>query len=72
MPVDAPELGLDREWQRRVLAATGNYGDIFDRYLGKAPGSISTVASTRISSKEDSSFSRSSTDAVNSGVPFRD
>lgn len=35
MPISAQELGLDREWQRRVLAATGNYGDIFERNLGK-------------------------------------
>jgi general L-amino acid transport system substrate-binding protein len=35
MPVTAPELGLDREWQRRVLAAVGNYEDIFGRNLGK-------------------------------------
>ena len=35
MPVTAPELGLDGEWQRRVLAAVGNYGDMFERYLGK-------------------------------------
>ena len=25
----------DKEWQRRVLAAVGNYGDIFERNLGK-------------------------------------
>ena len=35
MPIAAPELGLDKEWQLRVLAAVGNYGDIFDRHLGK-------------------------------------
>ncbi|WP_341527617.1 hypothetical protein WKK05_34890 [Nostoc sp. UHCC 0302] len=35
MPITAPELGLDKEWQRRVLASVGNYGDIFERHLGK-------------------------------------
>ncbi len=35
MPIAAPELGLDKEWQLRVLAAVGNYGDIFERHLGK-------------------------------------
>ena len=35
MPVSAPELGLDREWQRRVLSAVGNYGVLFERHLGK-------------------------------------
>jgi len=35
MPALAPELGLDGDWQRRVLSAVGNYGDIFDRNLGK-------------------------------------
>ncbi len=35
MPVLAPELGLDKDWQRRVLAAAGNYGEIFERNLGK-------------------------------------
>ncbi|MGD0886885.1 MAG: transporter substrate-binding domain-containing protein [Thermodesulfovibrionales bacterium] len=35
MPVAAQELGLDRGWQRRVLATVGNYGDIFERHLGK-------------------------------------
>ena len=34
MPVAAPELGLDKGWQSRVLAAVGNYGDIFERNLG--------------------------------------
>jgi general L-amino acid transport system substrate-binding protein len=36
MPVEAKELGLEKEWQRRVLAAVGNYGDIFERNLGKS------------------------------------
>ena len=35
MPVAAPKLGLDAGWQRRVLAAVGHYGDIFERHLGK-------------------------------------
>ncbi|MBW4591872.1 MAG: hypothetical protein KME46_02830 [Brasilonema angustatum HA4187-MV1] len=35
MPLAAPELGLDKEWQRRILAGVGNYGDIFERHLGK-------------------------------------
>ena len=35
MPVSAPELGLDADWQQRVLTAVGNYGDIFERDLGK-------------------------------------
>jgi len=35
MPVVAQELGLDKEWQRRVIKAVGNYGDIFERNLGK-------------------------------------
>jgi general L-amino acid transport system substrate-binding protein len=34
MPVSAPELGLDRNWQQRVVGAVGNYGDIFERNLG--------------------------------------
>jgi len=38
MPIAAPELGLDKEWQRRVLAAVGTYADMFDRNLGtKSP-----------------------------------
>ncbi|MEH1902803.1 MAG: hypothetical protein V7L04_15645 [Nostoc sp.] len=35
MPISAPDFGLDKEWQRRVLTSVGNYGDIFDRHLGK-------------------------------------
>lgn len=35
MPVTAPGLGLDSGWQRRVLAASGNYGDIFEHNVGK-------------------------------------
>ena len=27
-------LGLDAEWAARAIAAEGNYGEIFDRYLG--------------------------------------
>ena len=34
MPVCAPELGLDKDWQSRVVKAVGNYGDIFERNLG--------------------------------------
>jgi general L-amino acid transport system substrate-binding protein len=36
MPISALELGLEKEWQRRVLAAVGNYGDIFERNLGNS------------------------------------
>ena len=35
MPISAPELGLNVDWQRRVLGAVGSYGDIFERNLGK-------------------------------------
>lgn len=28
-------LGLDEEWAYRVIAALGNYGEIFERHLGK-------------------------------------
>jgi general L-amino acid transport system substrate-binding protein len=35
MPITAPDLGLDKEWQRRVLSTVGNYGNIFERNLGK-------------------------------------
>jgi len=34
MPVEAPELGLTEGWQKVVLKALGNYGDIFRRNLG--------------------------------------
>jgi general L-amino acid transport system substrate-binding protein len=34
MPVLAPELGLGKGWQERVLKALGNYGDMFSRNLG--------------------------------------
>ena len=27
-------LGLDKEWMARAIAATGNYGEIFDRNVG--------------------------------------
>ncbi|MGC9195991.1 MAG: hypothetical protein ACP5IL_11120 [Syntrophobacteraceae bacterium] len=38
MPVVAPELGLAKGWQTRVLQAVGNYRDIFARNLGtKSP-----------------------------------
>jgi general L-amino acid transport system substrate-binding protein len=36
IPISAEELGLDNGWQDRVLKAVGNYGDIFDRNLGKS------------------------------------
>ncbi len=29
------EIGLPREWARNIIAGSGNYGEIFDRYLGK-------------------------------------
>jgi general L-amino acid transport system substrate-binding protein len=35
MPIAAPEMGLDKQWQRHVLAAVGHYGEIFERNLGK-------------------------------------
>lgn len=34
MPIAAPELGLDKNWQQRVIKAVGNYGEIFERNLG--------------------------------------
>lgn len=34
MPITAPELGLDKEWQHRALTQVGNYGAIFERNLG--------------------------------------
>jgi len=38
MPIAAPELGLDKDWQQRVVAAVGDYGVIFERNLGaKSP-----------------------------------
>jgi len=35
MPIVGSEMGLDASWQRRVLAAVGHYGDVFDRNLGR-------------------------------------
>jgi general L-amino acid transport system substrate-binding protein len=29
------EIGLAPEWTRNIIAGSGNYGEIFDRYLGK-------------------------------------
>lgn len=33
--VDAPELGLVEDWQKRVAAAAGSYADIYARNLGE-------------------------------------
>ncbi len=35
MPAAAQQLGLSEGWQRRVLSAVGDYGDIFEQDLGK-------------------------------------
>lgn len=35
MPILAPELGLDQQWQKRILASIGNYSQIFERNLGR-------------------------------------
>ncbi|BCL38048.1 hypothetical protein [Nostoc sp. MS1] len=35
MPILAPQLGLDPNWQNRILASTGNYSKIFERNLGR-------------------------------------
>jgi general L-amino acid transport system substrate-binding protein len=32
--VEAPELGLPKDWQKRVIAAVGTYDDIYRRNLG--------------------------------------
>jgi len=35
-PLDGiDEAGLDPKWGRNIIAGAGNYGEIFDRYLGK-------------------------------------
>ncbi len=35
-PMDSSkELGLEADWALRIIANSGNYGEIFDRYLGK-------------------------------------
>lgn len=36
LPVAANELGLDKEWQQRVVGAAGSYGEIYRRNLGDA------------------------------------
>jgi general L-amino acid transport system substrate-binding protein len=36
LPIEAPELGLGKDWQKRVVGAVGTYGDIFRRNLGEA------------------------------------
>ncbi len=48
----AQELSLDKGWQRRVLAAVGNYGDIFERHLGKGSPLKLDYGSTQTSSKK--------------------
>jgi general L-amino acid transport system substrate-binding protein len=36
-----PDLGLDPRWAVRVIEAVGNYGEIYDRYLGpKTPAGV--------------------------------
>jgi general L-amino acid transport system substrate-binding protein len=35
MPVTAPELGLGRGWQEKIISDVGNHGEIFNRNLGK-------------------------------------
>jgi general L-amino acid transport system substrate-binding protein len=35
LPLDGPALGLDKEWQNRVIGAVGHYGEIFERNLGR-------------------------------------
>jgi general L-amino acid transport system substrate-binding protein len=35
LPLTIPELGLKKGWQDQVIAAVGNYSDIFERNLGK-------------------------------------
>jgi general L-amino acid transport system substrate-binding protein len=38
LPIAAPDLGLEKGWQDRVITAVGHYGDIFERNLGdKSP-----------------------------------
>jgi general L-amino acid transport system substrate-binding protein len=36
MPVDAPSLGLEKGWQKKLVALMGTYGQLFDRNLGAA------------------------------------
>jgi general L-amino acid transport system substrate-binding protein len=35
MPIRAAELGLEPDWQQRVLTSVGDFGQIFARHLGK-------------------------------------
>jgi general L-amino acid transport system substrate-binding protein len=34
MPVEAPALGLEKGWQKKLVDLVGSYGQIFDRNLG--------------------------------------
>jgi general L-amino acid transport system substrate-binding protein len=35
MPVEAPALGLEKGWQKKLIALMGTYGQLFDRNLGE-------------------------------------
>jgi general L-amino acid transport system substrate-binding protein len=34
LPIEAPKLGLAKDWQKHVISAVGSYGDIYRRNLG--------------------------------------
>ena len=35
-PMEGPKtVGLPQDWARKIIAGSGNYGEIFDRYFGK-------------------------------------
>ena len=39
-------LGLEEKWAYNEIRLVGNYGEIFDRNVGKVPRSNSSAAST--------------------------
>ena len=42
------QLGLSKDWVVRIVRLVGNYAEVYDRNVGRSPGSRSRVASTRL------------------------
>ena len=65
------QLGLTKDWVVRIVKHVGNYGEVFDRNVGRAPSSASAAALTGSGPRAASNTRRRSAEPISVDVMGR-